>query len=349
MNKQTARRLAQCAHQAASADNSQPWLFRWEGEHLVIAYDTQRVQGNTFPPLNPATLLAVGGCIENIEQYAKENHLSIHCDYRLSEQEGNFEFARVSLQSPAPDTDRLPHPNLTRHTNRNAFHRTPIPSELLTPIQTQYRGSTKTKVFTETGDIAAWRRLIYLASEIRFQTQEVHEWLGKSLRFPNQHSAQEGLDIRTLALPPGGGAFLRLISDWQRMSWLNKVGTYKALSTIDSAPLAKAPALVAVIGGIQDREIIDSGKLLNAVWTELNRHNLAVHPYYVIPDLLYRLRQNQIPGKLLRQAELVKKDCQRLLGLGDDETLHMILRVGYPKKQFIPSQRLPLDTVFRET
>lgn len=348
MNKKLAQAFAHCAHQAASADNSQPWIFSWDADSFVISYDTQRAQGNTFPPLNPATLLAIGGCVENIETYARSSNLEVHCDYRLAEQKDRFEFVHISLPQGSENAETQPVPNFCRHTNRNPFYSTPVSQSVLKEILTWHRSSARVRIFTQPEDLTALRKTVHSASEIRFQTREVHEWLGKSLRFDPQKSASDGLDVRTLALPPGGGQLLRLISDWERMALLNKVGFYKVLSAVDSAPVGKGPALIAIVGNTGATEVIESGKLLNAVWTELNRQGLAVHPYYVVPDLLYRLREGQIPSSLQSQAEAVQAESAELLSLAERESLHMLLRVGHATKRHIPSQRLAMDVVFPE-
>lgn len=348
MNKKLAQAFAHCAHQAASADNSQPWIFSWNADGFVIAYDTARVKDNTFPPLNPATLLAIGGCLENIETFAAASNLGITCTFPLSEREGRFEFVRISLRPTGDNAESIPVPNFCRHTNRHPFYSTPVSPAVLKRITSRIRGTSRVQALIDAADLAILREAVHNASEIRFQTREVHEWLGKSLRFDHQRNAHDGLDVRTLALPPGGVQLLRFIRDWDRMALLNKLGFYKVLSAVDSAPVGKGPALIAIIGGTGTMEVIDSGQLLNAVWTDLNRQGLAVHPYYVIPDLLYRLREGQVPPTLQAQAESVKSATSRLLSLGEGETLHMLLRVGHPTRRCIPSQRLPMDVVFPE-
>lgn len=346
MNKKLAQAFAHCAHQAASADNSQPWIFSWDADVFVIAYDGPRVNDNTFPPLNPATLLAIGGCLENIETYAKASNLSLSCTYPLAERDGRFEFVRITLRPTVDTTESTPVPNFCRHTNRHPYYSTPISLAVLKRIASWNRGSARIQTLTQPADLAALRKAVHRASEVRFQTREVHEWLGKSLRFDHQRNAHDGLDVRTLALPPGGVQLLKLISDWDRMALLNKVGFYKVLSAVDSAPVGKGPALVAIVGGTEAMDVMDSGRLLNAVWTELNRQGLAVHPYYVIPDLLYRLREGLVPPALQPQAAAVKAETAHQLSLGPEETLHMLLRVGHPTRRCIPSQRLPMDVVF---
>jgi hypothetical protein len=192
--------------------------------------------------------------------------------------------------------------------------------------------------------------LIKTASEIRFQTKEVHEWLGESLRFTKEDVKKaDGLDLRTLALPPGGAIFLKLISSWNRMKMLNRVGMYRLLAQIDAAPIKVAPAIVALIAPATPQGAVDAGRLLCRSWTYLNEQGIAVHPYYVVADQLARLEAGTIPEQLVGKATNLKLDSTEAFATAEGETLHMLMRVGYPKRNNPPtSLRLPVDTVFSD-
>ena len=72
----TLRFLAKAAHQAPSADNSQPWQLSWHDQTLTVSYDTLRVSQKTFPADNLATLLTMGAVLESISQAASADELS---------------------------------------------------------------------------------------------------------------------------------------------------------------------------------------------------------------------------------------------------------------------------------
>jgi hypothetical protein len=191
--------------------------------------------------------------------------------------------------------------------------------------------------------------LVKQASEIRFQTREVHEWLASSLRFSQAEiSRGDGLDVRTLDLPPGGGLFLRLIANWRRMSIFNRFRAYQLLAEIDSRPIQKAPGIVVIIARRDKADCIDAGRIMVRTWSELNGREIAVHPYYVVSDQLTRLEERSIPAGLEPRAEDIRRELKRLLALSDDETLHMLLRIGYPTREPVRSRRLPIDAVFTD-
>jgi len=345
------KNLLKSGHAAPSADNSQPWLFVWDGEALYIRYDAKRVQGKTFPPESLATFLAVGGVIENISQAVSFTDFSLEIDIPdtintdLSEP-----YVKISFRDTQESNhDVHQHPLFQRHTNRFKYRKTPIPSNIRHTLATMTEGRAHIKVFEQKIFIKEISSVALAASKVRFQTQESHEWLGKSLRFTdNSVKKADGLDVRTLDLPPGGRQFLHFISDWNRIQSLNKLGVYNLLALIDSRPLRQAPAIVSILSPTDPGSSLDAGRLLTRAWIHLNSLGIAVHPYYVVSDQLDRLNKNLVPEKLTGQVENLKYKCENLFNLKAGEALHMLLRIGYPTRTPPRSLRLPFERVFTD-
>ena len=339
--------LAAC-QAAPSADNSQPCHVDCYASKVVIRYDSERVSGFTFPFKSQATLLSAGGVIENIAQYCEQAGVNIAITYLPANSLNKEVFAEIAIeltgQFSCADITSFP---FFRHTNRFAYQKKAIPQDMVDKLESMVVGSSKIQVFNDYAEIDAISRQVQGASEVRFQTQEVHEWLGKSLRYnTDQADKGDGLDIATLDLPPGGGLFLRFISNWSRMRRLNNIGAYKLLAAIDVKPIKKAPALVAFTAADSLVGALEAGRLLVRVWTYLNSQGIACHPYYVISDQLERLKEGVVPDKLIPQAKRIAKGCRELLDLKEGETLMMLLRIGYPMREAPRSQRLPINQVF---
>jgi len=353
INSTIAKQIALCGHLAPSADNSQPWLFTWDGSQLSIKYDTPRVEGKTFPANSPATLLSLGATIENIILFSDSYRASVDHSINLqnlspTQAKAIIDFQPTQQLTPSifPNED----PTANRHTNRFPYHKTALPKSTENHLKKLSRSSARLLLINEKPTIHQVSKLVELASNIRFQTQEVHEWLGKSLRFSKDDVKKaDGLDVRTLDLPPGGSIFLKFISSWNRMKVLNKIGTYRLLAKIDAAPIKTAPAILAIIAPATPQGAIDAGMLMCNAWTYLNNEGIAAHPYYVVADQLARLRENTVPEKLTKSAQEIEQLCQTILDLKKGETLHMFLRAGYPKKVPPRSLRLPEELVFRDT
>lgn len=320
----------------------------WKGESLGVHYDDRRVAGQTFPPDDPGTLLSIGALLEVILTVAEASGLEPELE--LASTSGAFRgpgYARLRFPGDGKVLERASvSAQRARHTNRGPFGSATLPVPLTAELATASLAGARTWYTASVGARKAAARLIDRASRVRFQTREMHEWLVASLRF--ERSAVEsgdGLDVRSLALPPGGAAFLRLIADWGRLRVLNRVGVHRLLAAIDARPVARGPGLLAILGPDDEGGALAAGRLLLRLWTRLNTKGVAVHPYYVVGDVLSRRRRGGVPARLTGLAAEVAAEAGALFGLGADETVHMMLRLGYPKKTSVRARRLPLSTL----
>jgi hypothetical protein len=339
--------ILQAAQYAPSADNSQPWRLEWQDPTLSVVYDYQRLGDKTFPADNPATIMAMGAVLENIRQAAQALNLALSWKIPSALDPVKPVYFQTQIEQ-IDENSRVPAnllPLFKRHTNRLPYQSQVLPEALLDLLKNLTVSSARTVVINQPSSIMQVAHWVRLASEIRFRTREVHEWLGKSLRFQTRSPVEEGLDVNTLDLPPGGKAFLQLISSWQRMKILNLLGAYNMLSFIDSKPIKQAPALVAIISPSGFQDTLAAGQLMERIWIDLNVKGVAVHPYYVIADQLYRRQMGSIPPELKNQADTVFEGVRRMFQFESGETLQMLLRVGYPKKTPVLSKRLPVETV----
>ncbi|MCE1228475.1 MAG: hypothetical protein LWX11_03135 [Firmicutes bacterium] len=336
--------LALAAQAAPTADNSQPLRFAWNGRTFVIAYHAAQGVKTLFGPSGHATLLAVGAALENVAATLEIWHLPYRIEAIDLEQGKPYFHIHVEA-SPSGHFQ----PNLSdfnqRHTNRFPYLQAPIPSEVVKEISGLREGSSRLLVLTEKPRRHALAKLFRQASEARFLTRELHEWLVSSLRFEDGN-AQEGLDAATLHLPPGGRLFMRSIRDWRRMAFLNHFGAYKLMAMVDSRLCQGAPALVCILGSQGHLEIVEAGRLMERAWVALNAAGLAVHPYYSLNDQLNRLALGTVPKAMVAQVSRIGLELPTLLDLSEGEILHMMFRVGFPTRHCMRSRRLPLEQAY---
>jgi len=350
MDVSLVKQLVKSAHAAPSGDNTQPWHFDWDGHSLIIRYDTNRVRGKTFPQKSAATHIAIGSLIENIHQFSMGANISYDLSLWPEHSEKLTAYAVISnIRANAHISENSKHPLFKRHTNRFPYKKDSVSESTIKLMTNSTEGDARIQVLNDKSLIKTAARLITNASEVRFQTQEVHEWLGRSFRFSAEDVRKsDGLDIKTLDLPLGGTLFLRFIRPWSRMQALNRIGAYKLLAAIDAAPIKAAPALVAFIAPQTPQGALDAGRLLTRTWIQLNAQGIAVQPYYVVADQLTRLVDKTVPSELIGQVKELKKQSQELFQLRENETLYMLFRIGYPTKDPVRSRRLPIDQVFTD-
>ena len=345
-------RLAQVALLAPSADNSQPWRLTWNGTVLRVGYDQPRCAGKLFQSRSHASLIAAGAVAENLEQTLAAWGLRQRCDWSplASTEDEYFSLDLRELATPAPQGFDIPAAITTRHTNRFPYRTQPLPPAELEFLTGATSGSVRLVALPAGKRQTALAGLARAASEARFLCHELHDWLMDSLRFGEEEVERgDGLDVATLHLPPGGRHFLRFIRPWPRMQTLNRLGFYKFMAFTETALLRQAPALVCLVGRRgDDTATVAAGQLMQQAWLRLNQAGVAVHPYYVITDQLERLRAGRLTEPTKANIVAMRDSLAKVLNMADDETLHMMLRVGYPRVQHPQkSRRLPLATVLQ--
>lgn len=338
------REFASIAGRAPSADNSQPWVLHWNGRELEVRFAQRDKSQSVFEAGSHATLLSVGAVLENLQATLTANGTRVDLQWpanpALGEPYVSVSIAHASEKFVAPECP------LQRHTNRGPFRRTLLPDAIVREFGQLQEGANRVAVLTG-AQKSKLARLVRLCSEARFCNQRLHEWLIGSLRFTSDEVAQgDGLDVEALCLPPGGKQFLRFTSDWRRLAALNRLGAYKLLALSEVALLSAAPALLCVIGRADTRNAIDAGRFMSHTWADLNMKGISVHPYYVVADQINRLHDGTIARGFEAQLKTVEAELRQLLALAPNETLHMILRIGYPKVITpVRSRRLPLDAI----
>lgn len=338
--------LIKAGNQGPSPDNSQPLSFSWnQSKTITVFFDPKRCDETSyFGPNSHASLLTLGAAVENILQVASAAGLVPSWSWSPGK---DFRQAEVNLEGEIHasfDAALYDHPAFSRCTNRLPFSSAPVESELLQSVLDLDSNTVRVLAARQDNVRKQWIQLIKQASQLRFQTQETHEWLARSLRFSDSEVGKgDGLDLATLALPPGGGLFLKLISDWRRMARLNRMGLHRLMAWIEIQALKQSPMVLAISGpnGTQE-EAFEAGRIMEKIWIQLNAKEIAVQPYYVITDQLQRLKEGKTPQPLFSAAQLLSNQVNSSF---DQLFPHILLRIGHPKNSPVRSKRYPLDKI----
>lgn len=332
------RFLMNAAAAAPSADNSQPWAFAWNGETLEVRV---RDTGG-LPATHHASRLAFGAVAENLAQALTLVGEGAGWSFGLPDARGRFAFGPVrSPYAAVPAGDPLPWER--RRTSRVPYRLAPLPADSLRAVAAMATGRCSLRLVTTHDEMRALARSVQGASEIRFQTREVHEWLGASLRYgPGDAGLREGLHVSTLAVPPGIPALLKWTARWEVMERLNRLGLHRLFASIEAATFTQAPCVLAVVGPGAPEDAVDAGRLFERAWLFLAAQGLAGHPFYVLPDLFMRLQAGIVSPDLHRKATAIVDEARTTLGI-DNQMIHCLIRVGIPAKETPRSLRRPIE------
>ncbi len=334
------RWLLAAAHAAPSADNTQPWRCVYGEGAFRILHDGARLASPMAGPETHMSRLSLGTMLENIHQGAAAVGVSLSAADTLDGPEASRALKVTGIDNSGPEN--VDHPLLHRHTNRHPYRRTALPSELLVEVGAMTEGTARVLVREGRRDRRFLAEQVRLASIARFRTQELHEWLMGSLRWtPAQVATGEGLDVRTLHLPPGGRWLLRFLTPWRRMKWFGALGGHRAMARTEAGAFQSAGAALAIVAKRDD--VVAAGRLLQRVWIRLNERGVAVHPFYVVTDQHERLSLGRVPESCVPLVERSRDACRDKLSLREGEGVQMLLRIGQPKKTPVRSQRLPRE------
>lgn len=343
MQNNTLIYLAEAGQRAPSADNSQPWVFYEKNNELQLFIDLDKLKNSCFNREHPAILLAIGAVIENIIQAAEFHQIDLEFNNFPPQDSGKcatFKIKDKNFKEP----DKTDQPALfNRCTNRLPFNKKTIPQALLDDLLSLSTNNARVVAYQTREEIAQWTKWVLIASEARFQTPDIHEWFGQSLKFtPDEVASCEGLDVNALELPAVGNFLLKATQTWKQMQSWNKFYAYKALAKLESLNVNAAPALLAIAAPLGAANTIEAGRLMECMWIKANAAGLSVQPYFVISDQLYRLNQGKIPSNLEESITQLEDEINSTLQL-DNEFIYILFRVGYCDKSPKKSLRRSVD------
>lgn len=354
------REIVRAAGLAPSPDNNQPWRFRCEARRLFVEHDAARALPSDVDGM--FDLQSLGAAIENAciagRQFGWAG--TVRClDAISAPVVAQIEF--VSGAEPDPLFPLL----AERRTSRRGYSRRPPNEETLARLAGEAgaaAGGVEIDWIAERTRIRRLANLVAAGDRLRFEYRAFHEELFRQLRFtPDEvERSRDGLDLRLLALPPGGGLTLRMLRSWKLTSALNRCGLSKLL-TLPSAAAVRRSGVIGVLSveSGSARELIAAGRALERLWLAAAGEKLCVHPLGSLPILLRRLERSaggdaaaappadsaldasgvSLSAAHRRLSERIRGELRKLAPAVAARTVTMLLRVGYGPQEKIKSLR----------
>ncbi len=328
MDEQTRQLLIEAAILAPSADNSQPWLYRWNNEALEIWIDESR-SGGFSDQRFVLSDLAIGACIENIVMRAHSFGYDSQIEYLPDPEQTPLWAARINF-SPAPKQyEALAQFIPERHTDRSFPWKGPITTateQFLSDEAAKIQGVTLIWI-DGTPNYKAALKAMWLAESLRFSNKELHHELFSSIRFEvgNRASCTEGLAPATLAIEPPLRLAFKLLRHWPVMKALNWLGGNYLIGFRSAVlPTLLSPALCLLSVEQTDRaSIIRAGQALQRTWLSATAQGISLQPFAAAGVFSLRFIQ---PHPTLIPA--CRKISQLLKAISNNNQGLLLLRLG---------------------
>ena len=354
--------MVRAAIHAPSADNNQPWQFVADGERLAVFLDRARALPSDVNGMFDLT--ALGAAIENACLAARKLGYIPNVRYDDSNK-GTAPF----FTAPSPDSKLIATIDLVagdasdslvdwvtqRCTCRKLYSTRPVGAETLDQLAGETSGIDDVRLdwLSDRSQIRTFARLVATSDRFRFQYEPFHAELYRQLRFTvdEVERSGDGLDVRTLELPPGGAAVLRWLGNWNRMRQLSRWGLDRLL-TIPSAQAVWRSGAVGIlsVGESTAEAFIRGGRVFQRIWLRATAEGLAMHPLGSLPIFLAHLQQYE--GQDLRDKDRILTarlgaELHRLTAGTQDRIIQIVFRVGYGPQQTERSRRRPAGDVFQ--
>jgi nitroreductase len=280
--------LVEAGGRAPSEGNVQPWKFLWKDRRLLLFHDEAR-SASVWDPDHLTARLSLGACIENIVLKAHSLTLEVGCRMhpfaatpRLA---AAFEFGKFPFRGAEPhEMDQLAPQIAARRTARKITARKTLPEGVLTHLRaaaTSVQGC-QLHVADAPARLQELAQLCGAAERLRLLNPEGHrEYFRNHLRWDAQaaNRTRDGIDVRTLELPPAALAALRMASDRRAMDLLKQWNAGNALGQLSAFSVMAASAVVLLTHARKDPTAqLDAGRSLERCWLTASSLGLSVQP-----------------------------------------------------------------------
>jgi len=199
--------------------------------------------------------------------------------------------------------------------------------------------------------IRSFARVIAASDRFRFEYEPFHQEIYRQLRFSAEEAerTRDGLDLRTLELPPGTGLVLRLLRSWPRMRLLNRLRLNRLLTAPSALSVWKSGALgVVSLPDPSNSNFLEGGRAFQRIWLAAQAEGLAMQPLGSLPVFLGHLEQ--LRGERLTAAHQglsrrLGERFRRLVPAAMDRTLLMVFRLGHASPPNVRSLRRKAEDV----
>jgi 4-cresol dehydrogenase (hydroxylating) len=333
--------LVRAAVLAPTPDNNQPWRFVTRGDELLIYLVPEETLPSDVHAMSDLT--GLGAAIENISIAALQAGYTACVEYLAPPAIRTAEDACQPVASirltAGGDPDPFAPYLAQRCTCRRLYSTRPVAADRLARLSaaTDRFADVQIDWITDRPRVRALSRLISTTDLVRFQCETFHNEVFRQLRFSPEEveRTRDGLDWRTLELPPGAGLLLRLLSPWNRMRWVHRLGLGRLLTLPSVLSMRKSGAIgVLSVPEATATNYLRGGQAFQRVWLAATAEGLSLQP--IGSPGVFFAHFEQLGGERLstRQREMVGTAMgrfQELLPQVQGRVVQIAFRVGWSR------------------
>jgi molybdopterin/thiamine biosynthesis adenylyltransferase/nitroreductase len=344
--------IVDAARRAPSGGNVQPWRFEADDEEIRFFMIPERT--STMDVAHRATYVGIGAALFNARVQAaalkRLGPVKLFPEGRPSHHVATMRLGSSDDVAIMPLRDYLH----SRSSNRRIGKPSEIEAETVASLTRGVeREGAQLYFATDRDRLSAGAELLAASDRLRFLLPTVHREMASEIRWPGRDSLDEGLDVRTLELDPGGYAALDILARPDVMAHLSDWRAGSALGMRMQASVMTSSALAMItVPRADPMWYLRGGAAMERFWLSAEMHGLAVQP--ASPVFLYAVDESDMRlmagERYLDEMHNLSERFHEFWGLSDGETAVMVFRVFQAPPPTVHSVRLPLSHVLsRET
>ena len=340
MEQSKQQKIIEAAILAPSADNSQPFQYKWHSANELHLYIDPSLSGKATDCTFVLSDLALGAVIESVSLSAllvgqttsvtllpDLNDAYFVAQVRFAEGESTPSEANITI------AQQIPH----RCTDRRFPFNGNISAEVISELEKSITSpNCRLTAFNTPVAIKQAISPIYKAEKIRFESEQLHQELFSTVQF-HRNNAPSGMNLNVLGIKKFESGGFKLMRKWTTMNWLNKLGASKQIAQKSVVkPISSSPGLLLLSIKSTDRlGILTAGQQLLRLWLKCTELGLSVQ-LYAAPGVL-TIANPDLPATLLKVLAEVKSELSKVVI--DNDSALMFLRIGYMPDKPIKTQR----------
>jgi molybdopterin/thiamine biosynthesis adenylyltransferase/nitroreductase len=350
VDRDTVKWLVANAILAPSAHNGQPWTFVWRDDALELRHDP----AHDLPSLDYdrcATWAAFGAAAHNIELAARSIGLEpTFSHFPNARDEGLVSVVRFARVESVRDAllEHLPR----RVTNRRRDGRHPIaPASLDELGGAAMEAGASLQLATSDAALDELAALMGACDRISNMNQAIHREVMDGFRWSRDEveSHRDGLDLATMELTASERAGMWLLSKWEIMDTLKRIGGGVALEDLAKKCVASTSAIgLLTTRGVAPADYLRGGHALQRVWLTATKLGVALQPWTGLPYLFARVERGAGAG--LSPAEIaelrtLRERYRRVFDVRDGDAEVLLFRLSIADAPSAISLRRPVERV----
>lgn len=277
---------------APSGGNTQPWRAKAHRGLIELSLDPARCH-SVLDACGYAAVMALGSFAENVALAATGMGLRATIVLRDGDPR-EMPFVQVRFERDNRVVrDELLDVISVRATNRQPHVGRLISDAVVDRLRAAARPRDGHQLLTVSrdDDKRAVADVLARADRVRIRNRALHHEMFSELRWTPAAvtNARDGIDVRSLHVPAAGTLLLRLMSSY----WATEHLLSSALiETLSRRLLVRSSHLCALVmpQPLTPLSWFDAGRTIERVWLTAERHQLAIHPWTVLPFLALRPR-----------------------------------------------------------